>query len=41
MIPDEELEVGDLRLLETDEVVFLPTNIRIGFVATSDDVIHS
>jgi len=41
MLPEDELEEGDLRLLEVDEQVVLPVNIHIGFIATSDDVIHS
>jgi len=41
MIPEDELEEGDLRLLEVDEQVVLPVGIQIGFIATSDDVIHS
>ena len=41
MLPESELELGQLRLLEVDERVFLPTNTRIGFITTADDVIHS
>jgi cytochrome c oxidase subunit 2 len=41
MIPEEDLEFGSLRLLEVDENIVLPTWIKIGFITTSDDVIHS
>jgi len=41
MIPEEDLEMGDLRLLEVDEQVTIPVGIQLGFIATSDDVIHS
>jgi cytochrome c oxidase subunit 2 len=41
MIPTDDLELGDLRLLETDEQVILPIELQIGFIATADDVIHS
>jgi len=41
MIPEDDLNYGDLRLLEADEQVILPVDTQIGFVTTSDDVIHS
>jgi len=41
MIPEDDLGEGDLRLLEVDEQVFLPVDTQIGFITTSDDVIHS
>jgi len=41
MIPIEDLEEGDLRLLEVDETVVLPVDTQVGFITTSDDVIHS
>jgi len=41
MLPESELEFGDLRLLETDEQLVLPVNVQIGFVSTAEDVIHS
>jgi len=41
MIPEEDLQLGDLRLLEVDEQIIIPVDTQIGFVATADDVIHS
>jgi len=41
MLNETELNEGDLRLLEVDQKVYLPTWIKIGFLTTSDDVIHS
>jgi heme/copper-type cytochrome/quinol oxidase subunit 2 len=41
MLPEEELKKGEIRLLEVDEKVFLPVKVNIGFITTSDDVIHS
>nr|WIM50776.1 cytochrome c oxidase subunit II [Conus ventricosus] len=41
MIPTDELEVGDFRLLEVDHRVVLPTQTDIRVLVTSADVIHS
>jgi len=41
MLPTEDLELGDLRLLSVDERILLPIEVAIGFVTTADDVIHS
>ncbi|MAH60938.1 MAG: hypothetical protein CMF42_01400 [Legionellales bacterium] len=41
MIPDEELELGQLRLLEVDNPVVLPVNTHIRVILTSTDVLHS
>nr|QIT03186.1 cytochrome c oxidase subunit II [Phymorhynchus sp. LD-2020] len=41
MIPTDELEIGDFRLLEVDHRVVLPTNTDIRVLVTSADVIHS
>lgn len=41
MIPDEELEIGQLRLLEVDNPVVLPVNTHIRVILTSNDVLHS
>nr|YP_001004249.1 cytochrome c oxidase subunit II [Conus textile]YP_009258344.1 cytochrome c oxidase subunit II [Conus capitaneus]YP_009262603.1 cytochrome c oxidase subunit II [Conus striatus]YP_010393211.1 cytochrome c oxidase subunit II [Conus miles]YP_010890238.1 cytochrome c oxidase subunit II [Conus imperialis]AWH98433.1 cytochrome c oxidase subunit 2 [Conus spurius]ABG91298.1 cytochrome c oxidase subunit II [Conus textile]ANH79441.1 cytochrome c oxidase subunit 2 [Conus capitaneus]ANH79454.1 cytoch len=41
MIPTNELEVGDFRLLEVDHRVVLPTQTDIRVLVTSADVIHS
>jgi cytochrome c oxidase subunit 2 len=41
MIPEDELEIGELRLLEVDNRVVLPVNTHIRVLVTSGDVIHS
>jgi len=41
MIPDTELETGQLRLLEVDNRVILPVDTHIRFIVTARDVIHS
>ena len=41
MIPDDELELGQLRLLEVDNRVVLPVNTHIRVVITAADVLHS
>jgi cytochrome c oxidase subunit 1 len=41
IILDENLELGQLRLLEVDNIVILPTNIHIRFLITASDVLHS
>nr|AXA45220.1 cytochrome c oxidase subunit II [Clavatula tripartita] len=41
MIPTNELEPGDFRLLEVDHRVVLPTETDVRVLVTSADVIHS
>lgn len=41
MVPTNELERGDFRLLEVDHRVVLPTRTDIRVLVTSADVIHS
>jgi cytochrome c oxidase subunit 2 len=41
LIPTDELELGQLRLLEVDNRVVVPTNTHIRFIVTGADVIHS
>nr|YP_010472537.1 cytochrome c oxidase subunit II [Mitrella albuginosa]UVG40722.1 cytochrome c oxidase subunit II [Mitrella albuginosa] len=41
MIPSNELEPGDFRLLEVDHRVVLPTQTDVRVLVTSADVIHS
>jgi len=41
LIPTDELELGQLRLLEVDNRVVVPTNNHIRFIVTGADVIHS
>lgn len=40
VIPDELLEDGQLRLLDTDTTVMIPTDTHTRFIVTSGDVIH-
>jgi cytochrome c oxidase subunit 2 len=41
MIPDTDLQPGQLRLLEVDNRVILPVDTHIRFIITARDVIHS
>ena len=41
MIPEGDLESGQLRLLETDAQLVVPTNTHVRVILTSADVIHS
>jgi cytochrome c oxidase subunit 2 len=41
MIPTDELNEGDLRLLEVDNRVIVPINTHIRIVVTGADVLHS
>ena len=41
MIPEDDLQVGQLRLLEVDNRVVLPVNTHIRVIITSADVLHS
>jgi len=40
MLPEDELNVGDLRLLEVDNRVVLPVKTHIRFIITASDVLH-
>lgn len=41
MIPEADLSLGQIRLLEVDRELVLPTHTRIRVVVTATDVIHS
>nr|YP_010041727.1 cytochrome c oxidase subunit 2 [Cyanophora sudae]QPB15053.1 cytochrome c oxidase subunit 2 [Cyanophora sudae] len=41
MVPEEDLELGQLRLLEVDNRVLLPVGSHIRAIITAADVIHS
>jgi cytochrome c oxidase subunit 2 len=41
MIPTEDLEEGNLRLLEVDNRIVLPVNTHIRVLVTAADVLHS
>jgi len=40
MVTEDSLELGDLRLLEVDNPVFLPVNTNIRVIVTAADVLH-
>jgi cytochrome c oxidase subunit 2 len=41
MIPEDDLELGQLRLLEVDNRVVLPVNTHVRVIITAADVLHS
>lgn len=41
MIPEDELDMGHLRLLEVDNRIILPVNTHIRVLVTAADVLHS
>lgn len=41
MIPEEDLSLGQLRLLEVDNWLVFPVNTAVKFFVTSQDVLHS
>jgi len=41
MIPEDDLSVGQLRLLEVDHRVVLPTHTHVRMIITAADVLHS
>ena len=41
LVPDSDLQPGQLRLLETDNRIVLPINTNIRLLVTATDVIHS
>jgi cytochrome c oxidase subunit 2 len=40
MVPDSDLELGQLRLLDVDNRVVVPVDTHIRFIITGQDVIH-
>jgi cytochrome c oxidase subunit 2 len=40
MVPESDLELGQLRLLEVDNRVVVPVDTHIRFIVTGQDVIH-
>jgi cytochrome c oxidase subunit 2 len=40
MIPEADLELGQLRLLDVDNRLIVPVNTHIRFIVSSTDVIH-
>ena len=41
MVPEDELEIGELRLLEVDNRVVVPASTHIRVLVTAADVLHS
>jgi cytochrome c oxidase subunit II len=41
LVPEEDLELGDLRQLTVDNYLVLPSNTSIRILVTSNDVLHS
>ena len=41
IVPESDLELGSLRMLEVDNRVILPELTHVRFIVTSGDVIHS
>jgi len=41
MVAEEDLSLGDLRLLEVDNRVVLPVNSHVRVLVTAADVLHS
>lgn len=41
LVPDEDLELGDNRLLTVDNYLVLPVNTSVRLLVTSNDVLHS
>jgi cytochrome c oxidase subunit 2 len=41
MVPDDEIQEGQVRLLDTDNAVVLPVDTRIRILVTASDVIHN
>ena len=39
-MPESDLELGDLRLLEVDNPIVLPVNTHVRILTSSNDVIH-
>lgn len=41
MVQEEDLKYGSFRLLEVDKPLYLPVNVPIRVIVSSDDVLHS
>ena len=41
MVPEDELSIGEFRLLEADNRLYFPINSNIRLLCTSADVLHS
>jgi|TARA_B110000046_G_C13024109_1_gene412808 cytochrome c oxidase subunit 2 len=41
MLPEDDLQAGQLRLLEVDNRITVPVNTHIRLIITSADVLHA
>jgi len=41
MLPEDDLQAGQLRLLEVDNRITVPINTHIRLIITSADVLHA
>jgi len=41
MVSEDDLEEGQLRLLEVDNPIYIPVDTHIRLLVTSEDVLHS
>jgi len=41
MIPVDDLNVGQFRLLDTTETLYIPVDLDVRFLVTATDVLHS
>jgi cytochrome c oxidase subunit 2 len=41
MVPEDELTIGELRLLEVDNRIVVPLKTHIRLLITATDVLHS
>jgi heme/copper-type cytochrome/quinol oxidase subunit 2 len=41
MVPEEDLEIGQLRLLEVDNRMVVPINTHVRIIISAADVLHS
>jgi cytochrome c oxidase subunit 2 len=41
MLPEDELGLGQLRLLEVDNRVVIPVNTHVRIIVSATDVLHS
>jgi cytochrome c oxidase subunit 2 len=41
LIPESDLELGQFRLLDTDNKITVPVNCHVRIIVTASDVLHS
>ena len=40
MVAQDDLELGQLRLLQVDNPIYIPVNTHVRLLITSEDVLH-